>query len=155
VNKRTIVIRDALPSDAEDIAGLTNELGYPADERAIADRLAKILNRPDQLMLVAAADEKIAGWLQAHSSEVLESGFRVEIVGLVVGESFRRYGIGRRLVQNAEQWAVNISAAAIVVRSNVTRAESHLFYPALGFSSTKTQAVYRKPLKIKPDERSP
>ena len=105
-----------------------------------------MVNRPEQLVLVAILEGQIAGWLQAQASEVLESGFRVEIVGLIVSESFRRRGVGRCLVERAEQWAKEIGAPAIVVRSNLKRVESHIFYPALGFSSSKSQAVYRKTL---------
>jgi GNAT superfamily N-acetyltransferase len=78
---------------------------------------------------------------------VLESGFRVEIVGLVVAEDCRRHGVGRELVQRAEQWAAGLGAATVVVRSNTKREESHRFYPALGYAATKTQAVYRKRLE--------
>jgi len=51
-----------------------------------------------------------------------------------------------RLVERAEQWAQELGAQTLVVRSNTQRTESHRFYPALGFSNTKTQAVYRKVL---------
>jgi GNAT superfamily N-acetyltransferase len=141
-----LTLRAATTSDSAEIARLTGELGYAADPAAIARRLARIADRPDQLVLVAVLDGRVAGWLQAHASDVLESGFRVEIVGLIVGEDCRRRGVGRRLVQRAEQWAVEVGASAVVVRSNTRRTESHLFYPALGFSASKTQAVYRKPL---------
>jgi GNAT superfamily N-acetyltransferase len=67
-------------------------------------------------------------------------------VGLVVSESCRRRGVGRSLVKRAEQWAAEIGAETLVVRSNTKRVESHRFYPALGFSLAKTQAVYRKGL---------
>lgn len=50
------------------------------------------------------------------------------------------------LVAAAERWAKSIRAPAIVVRSNVQRTGSHAFYPALNFSATKTQNVYRKSL---------
>jgi GNAT superfamily N-acetyltransferase len=142
-----MTIRDAVAADAAELALLTAQLGYVADAEAISGRLARIAGAPDQLVIVAVVDDKIAGWLQAHASVVLESGFRVEIVGLVVGEKFRRGGVGRSLVQRAEQWAREIGAEAVVVRSNTQRVESHRFYPALGFTATKTQAVYRKVLR--------
>ncbi|ATC64247.1 hypothetical protein CMV30_09930 [Nibricoccus aquaticus] len=142
-----MTIRDALLSDAAAIARLTGELGYVANAQAISDRLSKIIGNPDHLMIVASFKEEIVGWLQAHASEVLESGFRVEIVGLIVDGNARRLGTGRSLVQRAEQWASAINASAVVVRSNTVREESHLFYPAIGFIHSKTQAVYRKQLK--------
>jgi 4-amino-4-deoxy-L-arabinose transferase-like glycosyltransferase len=80
----------------------------------------------------------------------LESGYRVEIVGLIVGQGCRRRGIGRALVQKAERWALEIGSQVLVVRSNTKRVESHDFYAALDFNATKTQAVYRKQLTKEP-----
>jgi len=88
----------------------------------------------------------LCGWLTAHAFDTLASGFRVQITGLVVAESHRRQGAGRHLVAAAERWAEKIGAETIVVFSNVQRTESHAFYPALGYTNTKTEAVYRKSL---------
>ena len=147
-----MTIRDAVLSDSADIARLTTQLGYATHAEAIAGRLARIAGQREQLVLVAVLEEKIAGWLQVHLSEVLESGFRAEIVGLVVGEGFRRQGVGRGLVERAERWATEMGAETVVVRSNTKRVESHSFYPALGFQASKTQAVYRKRLKADPNQ---
>jgi predicted N-acetyltransferase YhbS len=147
-----MTIRPTIPADAAEIARLTTELGYPAEIAAISRRLARIAGQTDQLMIVAVTQEKIVGWLQAHASMVLESGFRVEITGLVVDSTHRGRGVGRSLVRQAEQWAAGLGAEAVVVRSNLQRAESQRFYPALGYERTKTQAVYRKRLAKEPPE---
>jgi GNAT superfamily N-acetyltransferase len=142
-----ISVRTAVEGDAMAIAPLVAELGYSADGMTLRKRLSRLAGRGDYLVAVAQSDSgEICGWLQAHSSEVLESGFRVEIVGLVTAKQMRRRGIGRLLVQCAESWALRVGAQAIVVRSNVKRAESHGFYVALGYANTKTQNVYRKPI---------
>jgi GNAT superfamily N-acetyltransferase len=139
-------VRAATEADAVPIAALSRELGYPEEARAIRDRLRRILSRDDQRVYVAETEGgAVCGWLQAHSSDVLESGFRVEITGLVVSEKMRRRGVGGSLVARAETWAAEISAGTIVVRSNAKRVESHEFYPALGYLPSKTQVVYRKP----------
>lgn len=138
-------VRAATAEDAKAIARLVEELGYSADEQMVRERLSRLAGRSDHLVAVAqSASGEICGWLQAHSSEVLESGFRVEIVGLVTAKQMRRRGIGRLLAECAESWAVHMGAQAIVVRSNVKRVESHPFYAALGYEQTKTQSVYRK-----------
>ena len=140
-----ISVRTAVEGDAMAIASLVAELGYSADGMTLRKRLSRLAGRGDYLVAVAQSDSgEICGWLQAHSSEVLESGFRVEIVGLVTAKQMRRRGIGRLLVQCAESWALRVGAQAIIVRSNVKRAESHGFYVALGYTNTKTQNVYRK-----------
>jgi len=142
-----MTIRPASLSDAPEIAALTMELGYAAEAELIARRLTRLSNTNDQLVLVAVQDDKVAGWLQAHASVAMESGFRVEIVALVVGKAYRRRGIARSLVGRAEQWARELGAEAVMVRSNIRRVESHALYPALGYSVSKTQTVYRKKLK--------
>jgi GNAT superfamily N-acetyltransferase len=138
-------IRAATLQDAEAIALLSKELGYPVDLGMLREWLGAILERDDQRVIVAETpDGAICGWLQAHSITVLESGLRVEILGLIVSESVRRRGVGRILVLQAETWAAEISAEAVVVRSNAKRVESHAFYPSLGYTPSKTQVVYRK-----------
>jgi GNAT superfamily N-acetyltransferase len=140
-----ITVRAAKVADARAIALLLEELGYPAEPEVVSERLLRLLARSDCLVAVAQSDDgEICGWIQAYSSEVLESGFRVEIAGLVTAKAWRRRGIGRLLVEWAESWAVGQGAQFVLVRSNVKRSESHAFYPALGYANTKTQSVYRK-----------
>lgn len=143
---RDLVIRRATTGDAADMARLSGQLGYPVEAGALAERLGRVLARNDQLVLVGLAEGRAGGWLQAQAAEIIESGFRVEIVGLIVDESVRRRGLGRRLVQEAESWAATLGAQAVVVRTNIVRAESHIFYQSLGYRQTKTQHVYRKVL---------
>ena len=131
------------------MALLNDELGYAAEPEVMRNRMLAILASSADLLIVAVdASGTMAGWLQAHSAHIIESGFRVEIVGLIVSSEFRRRGVGRALVLAAEQWAETVSAKAVVVRSNANRLESHAFYPALGFSPIKTQRVYRKSLDV-------
>jgi GNAT superfamily N-acetyltransferase len=137
-------LRKAAMDDANEIARLTTELGYVADALVVTERLLQLTQHDDQAVFVAEENGEIAGWIQAHASLALESGFRMEIVGLIVSDRFRRRGVGRLLVQAAEAWGRERGVPVFSVRSNVQRAESHLFYPALGYEKTKTQAVYRK-----------
>jgi GNAT superfamily N-acetyltransferase len=139
-------VRAATEADAAPIAALSRELGYPEEARTIHERLRRILPRDDHRVYVAERrDGGVCGWIQAHSCDVLEYGFRVEITGLVVSGQVRRHGVGRSLMAQAETWASEISAGTVVVRSNAKRVESHEFYPALGYIASKTQVVYRKP----------
>lgn len=143
----SISIRRAAEADAPVIAQLSKALGYDANGSTIASRLKRILRSESDMMIVAEDPRHaVVGWLQAHASHIVESGFRAEITGLIVSPNQRRRGVGRTLVAEAERWAKSISAEAVVVRSNVQRAESHAFYPALGYTATKTQNVYRKML---------
>ena len=135
-------------TDAEVVAGLAGELGYPNEVESIRERIRATDEFDLDLLLVAVdpADMPV-GFIQAHRVCIIEAGFRVEILGLVVSSSARRSGIARGLIEEAERWAKNIGAEAISVRSNTKRIEAHLFYPALGYRKIKTQAVYEKAVR--------
>jgi GNAT superfamily N-acetyltransferase len=132
--------------DAEVVATLAGELGYPNEVEAIRTRIQAI-GEADLLLIAVDAGDKAIGFIQAHRVCIIEVGFRVEILGLVVSSTSRRSGIARRLIEEAESWAKNVGAEAISVRSNTKRIESHLFYPALGYKKIKTQAVYEKAVR--------
>jgi len=133
--------------DVAAIARLSEELGYPCDAGIIESRVRKVTAQKHHLLLVAQDDRgEVCGWLHAFGADYIESGFRVEIAGLVVARAAQRSGMGSRLVAVAEQWAREIGAEFISVRSNINRAESHPFYRKLGYELNKTQQVYRKRL---------
>jgi GNAT superfamily N-acetyltransferase len=110
-------------------------------------RVRKVTAQKHHLLLVAQNDRaEVCGWLHAFGADSIESGFRVEIAGLVVAKAVQRSGVGSRLIGEAERWARGIGAEFISVRSNINRAESHPFYRKLGYELKKTQQVYRKRL---------
>ena len=133
-------------TDAEVVAALAGELGYPSETEAIGVRI-RAIGESDLLLVAVDVGDKAIGFIQAHRVCIIEVGFRVEILGLVVSSSARRSGIARRLIEEAETWAKNIGADAISVRSNTIRIEAHLFYPALGYRKIKTQTVYEKAVR--------
>jgi GNAT superfamily N-acetyltransferase len=140
-------IRPVRAADAPRITGLLAELGYPGELVAVTRRLAAILRSDTQRVLVAADGSRIDGYVSAerrpalpHQEELLE------ITGLVVDAAARRSGVGRALVEAAEQWAARQGLRTIVVRSNVVRPASHPFYEGIGYRRTSTSHTYRKEL---------
>lgn len=133
-------------ADAPRLTGLLAQLRYPSEVDAVASRLAGILNSPTQQVLVAvpADDSRIDGYIGVERRLTLEEDERVEITGLVVDSAARRSGLGRTLVNAAEQWALQHGLHSVVVRSNVVRPESHPFYEGIGYQRTKTSHTYRK-----------
>lgn len=141
-----LTIRPMVEADAEAVAKLSGELGYPNDAQTVRRRL-RLVDRGD--LLIVAVDESNAalGFIQASTTCTLEADMRVHILGLVVSATARRIGVGRRLIAEVERWASESEAEAIVVRSNTARGEAHDFYPAVGYTRVKTQAVYLKQLR--------
>ena len=142
-----ITFRRATEADAEVVAELSAQLGYPIAADVIRRRITSIAAHPEHIVFVAELDGAVCGWIQAHIGQSIEAGARGEILGLVVSRDLRRRGIGRLLMQEAERWVLDRGADVIVLRSNVQRPESHAFYPAIGYEHFKTQAAYRKRLR--------
>lgn len=138
------IIRSARNEDAEAIATLSAQLGYPVDATTVTRRLGKLLARPEHAVFVCADDDgNVLGWAAAEHRLTLESGERIELVGLVVDEAMRRHGIGAALVTAVEAWCMRRGQDEIFVRSNITREDAHAFYLQLGYEHGKTQHAYR------------
>jgi GNAT superfamily N-acetyltransferase len=145
---REPIIRPATIGDADRVAELSGTLGYPVTGETMAERLGRVLHLETHTVLVAEISGEIVGWTHGAEQELLELGFRCEILGLVVAEGQRGRGTGRRLVEAVEQWARDRGLEQIFVRSNIIRPESHPFYERIGYERYKTQHAYRKRLPL-------
>jgi GNAT superfamily N-acetyltransferase len=142
-----ISTRRARLGDAGVIATLGGQLGYPATEKELAQRLAKLMHRPGEgVVLVAEACGEIVGWLHVSVTPLLEVPLRAEVNGLVVDETNRSMGVGAKLLEAAERWAVGKGCKSMSVRSNVIRERAHGFYLRHGYEHFKTQKAFRKSL---------
>ena len=140
-----MTLRSAVATDADRLAKLSEELGYPVDSAVIRGRLDRLLARPEHIVLVADSPaNEVVGWIHAAEHDVLESGKFCEILGLVVATEYRGKAIGWGLVERVEQWALERGLKEVAVRSNVARMESHPFYERAGYVRIKTQHAYRK-----------
>ena len=143
-----VTLRRATEADAEAVAELSEQLGYPIAADAVRGRLAQFVNDSNHAVVVAERHDQVCGWVHVHVQQSIELAEpRGEIMGLVVSRDVRRSGVGLSLMEEAERWARDRGLDLMVLRSNVQRPESHAFYPALGYEHHKTQAAYRKLLR--------
>lgn len=147
----SVKIRRARRSDAQRLAELSGELGYPATSEEIEKRLRRM--KPTQQHAVFVAEthregekREVIGWLHVSVSHLLEVDTRAEVNGLVVGEVRRNQGAGARLLEAAETWARQRGCRSMSVRSNVIRERAHRFYLRQGYEHYKTQKAFRKDL---------
>ncbi len=144
-----IHIRPMKIEDAEEVARLSDELGYPSNAKEIAERMEHLARSMNHFLIVTEGEaENLLGWIGVERRLLLESGKKFEIVGLVVDSRQRGRGIGKSLVAAAEEWIVANGGDSVFVRSNITRQESHPFYRGLGYDHSKTQHAYAKKLHM-------
>jgi GNAT superfamily N-acetyltransferase len=141
-------IRRARRGDAERIAQLSGELGYPASAAQIATRLRQLTPVSKHAVFVAEslAAAGVVGWVHVSVAHLLESDIRAEVNGLIVGEGQRSAGAGAKLLEAAEEWARRRGCRGMNVRSNVIRERAHGFYERNGYEHYKTQKAFRKAL---------
>jgi predicted N-acetyltransferase YhbS len=142
------MIRSARQQDAEAIAVLSGQLGYPATTEQISGRLETILTREDMATFVAEVDGAVVGWIHMFGCERVESEPSAEIGGIVVGDGYRGARIGAQLIAAGERWARGRGYEAVRVRSNVLRQNAHRFYQREGYEPVKQQAVFLKMLGV-------
>ncbi len=143
----TTTVRDMTGADAERIAALAGELGYPSTPAQIEARFHAIEGRDDSQVLVAAdQDGQVLGWVHVFGLHLMESEGAAEVGGLVVDSRFRGCGIGRSLMAAAEAWARDRGYIGMCVRSNTIRLETHEFYQDLGYTIVKSQHKFQKSL---------
>jgi GNAT superfamily N-acetyltransferase len=138
-------VRAATSSDADRLAELATQLGYPSTVEDIRRRLP-LVEGDGHCLRVADLDGRVAGWIHGVHVALLDSDPYVEIKALVVDEEARGRRIGEALVGEVESWARQRGCSAIRVRSNVVRQRAHRFYERLGYEIIKTQRVFAKTL---------
>ena len=142
----TVKIRRARLQDAERIAELSGQLGYPAARNDIVRRMKQMRPVAQHAVFIAESDNAVIGWLHVSVTPLLEVGRCAEVNGLIVAEGQRGGGAGAKLLRAAEGWAKSKGCAGMSVRSNVIRERAHEFYLRNGYEHYKTQKAFRKPL---------
>ncbi len=147
VQDKQLKIRRAKSADAQQIAALCGQLGYPATAAQMRARLRRIAPASQNAVFVAdSKKDGLIGWVHVSKQPLLEVEIRAEVNGLVVAEGQRSLGAGARLLAAAEDWARKHGCKGMSVRSNVIRERAHKFYERNGYEHYKTQKSFRKPL---------
>ena len=138
-------IRRANVTDAEPIAALAKDMGYPSSADHITRRLLALEKEEDHAFFIAEDnDGSVQAFLHVFGRWLLIAEPIAEIGGIVVSSHCRGQGIGRGLISEATTWARRKGLSGLVARSDTRRPESHDFYPKVGMTRLKTQAVFLK-----------
>lgn len=140
-----ITIRDATAEDAEMIATLFTDEGYPAGPTDIVARLEHF-GTPGSRVIVAERAGGVLGFIAIHAIPRFEHDDRImRIVALVVDAGARERGVGRALIAEAERVGAELGAAFAEITAGHHRPEARHLYEALGYDAT-VAAYLRKRL---------
>ena len=129
-------LRAAKPSDAKVLVALIDFLGHAIDEKSVRKNIAK-LAKAGEAPLVATIDKQVVGLCGVHRMVDRPSPRpgRTDHA-LVVAKEAQDLGIGRMLVEAAEQFLRKSGCQLVEVTSNDRRTAAHAFYRHLGYERT-------------------
>jgi GNAT superfamily N-acetyltransferase len=140
-----ISLRLATPDDAERIAALFTDEGYPAGPSDIVDRLTRFDSEHSRV-IVADNGGEVLGFVAIHALPRFEHTDRIiRVMALVVDAGERGRGIGRLLMEEAERIGRDLGAAFAEITAGHHRPDAQRLYEELGYDAT-VAAYLRKRL---------
>ena len=139
-----LTIRPAAEADADAIAALFTDEGYPAGPSDIVERLGRFASEHSRV-LVAEHDGELLGFIAIHAMPRFEHDDRiVRILALVVDAGARERGVGRALMTEAEDTAADLGAAFIEVTAGHHRPEARRLYESSGYDASVAAYLRKK-----------
>ena len=138
------VLRPAQAGDAEPIATLFTDEGYPAGASAILARLARF-EGADSRVVVAERDGEVIGFIAVRALPRFEhDDVLVRILALVVDAGARERGVGHLLMAEAERFARERGAAFVEVTAGHHRPDARHLYESLGYDGALTTYLRKR-----------
>jgi len=145
IDRPTITLRLATEADADRIAGLFTDEGYPSGPSDIVDRLGRFSSEHSRV-IVADNGGEVLGFVAVHALPRFEHSDRIlRIMALVVDPGVRERGVGRMLMEEAERLGRDVGAAFAEVTAGHHRPDARRLYEDLGYDAS-VAAYFRKRL---------
>lgn len=140
----TVTIRPAETTDAEAIAALFTDEGYPAGPSDIVERMTRFASSHSRV-LVAEHDGELLGFIAVHALPRFEHDDRIlRVLALVVDAGARERGVGHALMTEAERIASELGAAFVEVTSGHHRPEARRLYESMGYDASIAAYLRKK-----------
>jgi GNAT superfamily N-acetyltransferase len=139
-----LTIRSADATDAEAIATLFTDEGYPAGPSDIVERMTRF-GSPHSQVLIAEHDGSVLGFIALHALPRFEHDDRIlRVLALVVDAGARERGVGHRLMAEAERIAGELGAAFVEVTAGHHRPEARRLYESMGYDASVAAYLRKK-----------
>ena len=141
----TVTVRAATASDAERLATLLTDEGYPAGASDLALRIERFSSDASRVLVAEVADEVI-GFIAFHLLPRFETDeWFVRIVALVVDPGVRERGIGRRLMTEAEEAAKAEGASFLEITAGHHRPDARQLFESMGYEAGVAAYLRKRP----------
>ena len=140
----TLTIRTAEASDADAIAALFTDEGYPAGPSDIVERLTRFASEHSRVV-IAEHEGALLGFIAVHALPRFEHDDRIlRVLALVVDAGARERGVGHRLMVEAERIAGELGAAFVEVTAGHHRPDAYKLYESMGYDASVAAYLRKK-----------
>ena len=141
------VIRKITMDDAPAVCEIAyQEMGYESNLELVQTKIQR-LDSEREAVFVAEEESQVIGFVHVERYEVLYFESMANILGLAVRKNFQKNGLGKKLLLEAEKWAMENGIYLMRLNSGVSRKNAHGFYEHMGYTSEKEQKRFLKRLK--------
>lgn len=138
-------IRKCKIEDANAISSLNNiEMGYKYSIEDTKDKLERLLKSDKDKIFVATVQNTVVGFVHANDYDVIYAPLMKNIMGIAVSSEYKKYGIGKAMLEEIEKWAKETGAFGIRLVSGTARIGAHDFYRRCGYVGDKQQINFKK-----------
>lgn len=143
--KENMIIRECQETDIQSLYELNKyEMGYDYPQDKMIQQIKKILNKDTDKIFVALIKDTVVGYIHVHDYDLIYNDHMKNILGIAVKKEYRKQGIGKALLHQAENWAKETNAKGIRLVSGETRTGAHAFYRCCGYKFVKNQCNFIK-----------
>lgn len=130
-------IREAHEKDYGELMNLYNFfVGYERYSKHDQDSFIRVLHNPQNRIFVAEDDGKLIGFATFSIRDVVRYPRPIaELDELFVVESYRKKGIGKKLMDKIEEKAREQECYRLFIESHYDHKTAHSFYERLGFTN--------------------
>ena len=131
-----LLIRDVSPRDFDQVFGLLKQLWdyKELDYEGMKKVFEHNLQAPDRFYIVALYGPQVVGFCSLMVKHNLWlQGFLGNVDEMIVEESYRGQGIGKKLMQRITEIAKEKNCKRLELESSFHREQAHAFYKELGF----------------------
>jgi GNAT superfamily N-acetyltransferase len=130
-------IRRAEGRDREAIRELLSQLDYPGTEKFLARKMERLINHPDEALLVYEEDGKLLGFISLHFiPQIALEGDFARISYFSVDQSDRSRGIGQEMEEYCTRLARERGCDRMEVHCHTRRVQAHGFYLRQGYEES-------------------
>ena len=144
----TTTIREMGPMDIAVCRLLLLQLGYDLDLQETKRRYDAIKQKQDHAILVGEQDGRVIALLHLYERPAFDKPPEVIVQALVVDRNCRGTGVGKKMMNMAERWALDRGFSSVALTSRVSRSDAHSFYNRIGYKVEATSHLFRNNLVV-------